>query len=854
MRCIASLPSASSRAGERRTITPTHNSRLAAADDYSTLSTSCSTILRVVQTIDAHRAVKRHRQIREDRARGDDGRMKNVLAGVESAPVIIKGPQDANALVGDRVLLKITYTGSPPPTVKWTRAGRELKNDERTCITSSDGQCCLLLQNITTDDSGKYDVCIENKFGADAHYASVSVEGPPDPPNGKPCILADGAQTTVTWSSSPYDGGCKITGYTVEYSLAGSEIWHTACDDCHSLRYILHGLQPGARYVVRIRANNIHGSSNASQESDVLQMEEENIDSSFEPRLVQLEQGTEFKQKYDIQETLGKGRFGIVHKVVDRKTNQIFAAKFIRCRSAKEKDKVKEEIDIMNQLRHEQLLQLAAAFDHPKEMIMVMEFISGGELFERVVADDFTLTEKDCILFMRQICEGVVYMHSQNIVHLDLKPENIMCHTRTSHEIKIIDFGLAQKLDPDKPVRVLFGTPEFISPEIINYEPIGVASDMWSLGVICYVLLSGLSPFMGETDADTFANITRAEYDFDDEAFDAVTQNARDFIGGLLRKRKEERMSAAESLRHSWLDPESHQNTVVISTDKLKKFIIRRKWQKTGNAIRALGRMATLSASRRNSNTTNAPTILPSQKMNETNTSTGMSSVDEEEDPIREKRVVRNRNFSERSDSGISDCLTVSQTSSNTHPISITNESNGTSKHIYNSEIAKIKEEVPKKPIELLKYTKKHNEIPKFKQTDLHLGNVENTKTSYAHFKTEERPNVAPNSVKLSSPPTKSSIANVIQRFDQLDRVASQGKGKVGQESATDRNIMAANPSFIRKVQTLRNKEKSAADVKLPKGNMATSVLVRNMKNKFEKPADKSETFKKVSEFWNNHA
>lgn len=122
MRCIASLPSASSRAGERRTITPTHNSRLAAADDYSTLSTSCSTILRVVQTIDAHRAVKRHRQIREDRARGDDGRMKNVLAGVESAPVIIKGPQDANALVGDRVLLKITYTGSPPPTVKWTRA------------------------------------------------------------------------------------------------------------------------------------------------------------------------------------------------------------------------------------------------------------------------------------------------------------------------------------------------------------------------------------------------------------------------------------------------------------------------------------------------------------------------------------------------------------------------------------------------------------------------------------------------------------------------------------------------------------------------------------------------------------
>lgn len=134
--------------------------------------------------------------------------------------------------------------------------------------------------------------------------------------------------------------------------------------------------------------------------------------------------------------------------------------------------------------------------------------ITGGELFERVVADDFTLTEHDCILFIRQICEGVDYMHGQSIVHLDLKPENIMCHTRTSHkvsatdrsnrmgsltatglsQIKIIDFGLAQRIESDSPIRVLFGTPEFISPEILNYEPIGFQSDMWSVGVICYVL------------------------------------------------------------------------------------------------------------------------------------------------------------------------------------------------------------------------------------------------------------------------------------------------------------------------------------------------------------------------------
>lgn len=117
-------------------------------------------------------------------------------------------------------------------------------------------------------------------------------------------------------------------------------------------------------------------------------------------------------------------------------------------------------------------------------------------------------------------------------------------------------------------------------PEIINYEPIGIQSDMWSVGVICYVLLSGLSPFVGENDVDTFANITRADYDYEDDAFEAVSEEARDFISGLLVHRKEDRMNAKQCLDSTWLTQhnESISNT-KLCTDKLKKFIIRRKWQ-----------------------------------------------------------------------------------------------------------------------------------------------------------------------------------------------------------------------------------------------------------------------------------
>merc|ERR1712226_1759799 len=197
----------------------------------------------------------------------------------------------------------------------------------------------------------------------------------------------------------------------------------------------------------------------------------------------------------------------------------------------------------------------------PREMIMVMEYIGGGELFEKVVAEDFTLTERDCLLFMRQICQAIGYMHEQHIVHLDLKPENILCKSKQSHQVKIIDFGLARKLEPGKDIRILFGTPEFVSPEVISYEPVSTVSDMWSVGVVCYVLLSGLSPFMGEADVETFANITGLCYDFEDEAFDNISEDAKDFIQKLLVTDQRKRLKALECLKHPWLTQKETEKT-----------------------------------------------------------------------------------------------------------------------------------------------------------------------------------------------------------------------------------------------------------------------------------------------------
>ncbi|XP_042560370.1 myosin light chain kinase 3 isoform X2 [Clupea harengus] len=253
-------------------------------------------------------------------------------------------------------------------------------------------------------------------------------------------------------------------------------------------------------------------------------------------------------------EILGGGRFGQVHKCAELSSGLTLAAKIIKVRGMKERDEVKNEIGVMNQLNHVNLIQLYDAFESRTNLTLIMEYVEGGELFNRIVDDNYLLTELDAIVFTRQICEGVQYLHQQYILHLDLKPENILCVTNTGNQIKIIDFGLARKYRPREKLKVNFGTPEFLAPEVVNYDFVSFPTDMWSVGVITYMLLSGLSPFLGDNDAETMNNILHANWDFDSEAFENVSEEAKDFVSRLLVPAKCGRISASGCLKHSWLN------------------------------------------------------------------------------------------------------------------------------------------------------------------------------------------------------------------------------------------------------------------------------------------------------------
>ncbi|XP_068006690.1 myosin light chain kinase 3 isoform X1 [Melanerpes formicivorus] len=316
----------------------------------------------------------------------------------------------------------------------------------------------------------------------------------------------------------------------------------------------------------------------------------------FEHRIVSVKQ-TEVTTCYSVchHEVLGGGRFGQVHKCTETSTGLSLAAKIIKVKGAKEKEEVKNEINVMNQLNHVNLIQLYDAFEAKNNITLIMEYLDGGELFDRITDENCNLTELDAILFTKQICEGVQYLHQHYILHLDLKPENILCVNRTGNQIKIIDFGLARRYKPREKLKVNFGTPEFLAPEVVNYDFVSYPTDMWSVGVITYMLLSGLSPFLGETDAETMNYVVNCSWDFDAEAFEQLSEEAKDFISRLLVKEKSCRMSATQCLKHEWLNnlPAKAMKCKLRLKSQLllQRYMAHRKWKKHFHVVTAANRL-----------------------------------------------------------------------------------------------------------------------------------------------------------------------------------------------------------------------------------------------------------------------
>ncbi|XP_006634361.1 serine/threonine-protein kinase 17A [Lepisosteus oculatus] len=262
---------------------------------------------------------------------------------------------------------------------------------------------------------------------------------------------------------------------------------------------------------------------------------------------------------------LGRGKFAVVKKYMKRSTGKEYAAKFMRKRRKGQDCRMEiiHEIAVLELARFSpRVIDLHEVYETATEMILVLEYAAGGEIFNQCVADrDEAFKEEEVKRLMRQILEGVAFLHKNNVVHLDLKPQNILLTSASPvGDIKIVDFGLSRIVSSNEELREIMGTPEYVAPEILNYEPISTATDMWSIGVLAYVMLTGTSPFLGDDKQETFLNISQINISYTQEEFEGIDKSAIDFMKMLLIKEPEARATAEQCRQHLWLQ-QLHEDT-----------------------------------------------------------------------------------------------------------------------------------------------------------------------------------------------------------------------------------------------------------------------------------------------------
>lgn len=268
----------------------------------------------------------------------------------------------------------------------------------------------------------------------------------------------------------------------------------------------------------------------------------------------------QFMSKYDIGEEVGRGHFGYTCSAIVKKgelKGQKVAVKVIpkaKMTTAISIEDVRREVKILRALTgHDNLIQFYEAFEDRDNVYIVMELCQGGELLDRILARGGKYSEEDAKDVMVQILNVVAFCHLQGVVHRDLKPENFLFSSKDEpSQLKAIDFGLSDFVRPDEKLNDIVGSAYYVAPEVLH-RSYGIEADVWSIGVIAYILLCGSRPFWARTESGIFRAVLKADPTYDEAPWPTLTSEAKDFVKRLLNKDPRKRMSAAQALCHPWM-------------------------------------------------------------------------------------------------------------------------------------------------------------------------------------------------------------------------------------------------------------------------------------------------------------
>jgi len=277
--------------------------------------------------------------------------------------------------------------------------------------------------------------------------------------------------------------------------------------------------------------------------------------------------------KYALLAKIGSGHTATVHKAKVLATGEIVAIKVIKKpkKECKLKEMLEVEKDILSRIQHPNLVSVHEIFESAESLYIVMELVEGGDLFDMVVKHEH-FTEKDARHFTTDLLNALHYLHtSAHVCHRDLKPENILL-TRSdiNSSVKIADFGMSKVYQDtdDDPVALMVtrcGTPGYVAPEVVSKKRYSEAVDMWSLGVVLYIMLCGRPPFYGDNDVQVMQRIKLGKFSMTGKHWSHVSSTGKQFVKSLLQVDPTKRPTAAEALSHAWFTPHDSVATVAAA-------------------------------------------------------------------------------------------------------------------------------------------------------------------------------------------------------------------------------------------------------------------------------------------------
>eukprot|EP00930_Biecheleria_cincta_P096986 TRINITY_DN88746_c0_g1_i1.p1 TRINITY_DN88746_c0_g1~~TRINITY_DN88746_c0_g1_i1.p1 ORF type:complete len:480 (+),score=114.56 TRINITY_DN88746_c0_g1_i1:46-1485(+) len=272
---------------------------------------------------------------------------------------------------------------------------------------------------------------------------------------------------------------------------------------------------------------------------------------------------------------MGEGSYGHVYKGKDKHTGAMRAIKSINIDKVGDTKKLEAEIEVQQNLDHPNIVKLYEVFKDSQRYYLVMEICSGGELFDRIIAvseeTGAGFSERDAATYMTHILSAMRYLHSKDYAHRDIKPENFLLENeRRDAAIKVIDFGLAKKYvhGKDENMKTKAGTPYYVAPEVLkgSYDE---KCDIWSIGVVCYILLCGFPPFSGENDNQILKAVKKGAFDFPSPEWDDISDKAKQFIKSMITLDPVARLSAEALLEDSWLKESMSSAPIGALNDKI---------------------------------------------------------------------------------------------------------------------------------------------------------------------------------------------------------------------------------------------------------------------------------------------